>query len=116
MRYYAYDKLIERIRHVQCLQNLNIIHCDRCASRGSIYKLRSVFKVIWKIALIQLRHFCIGRKLSFGQTAAICISLAYSDRLASSFRSAATFLIFTFIYYEFNYILLMYNCVIVVHH
>ena len=42
------------------------------------------FKVIWKIALIQLRHFCIGRKLSFGQPTAICITPAYSDRLASS--------------------------------
>jgi len=52
------------------------------------------FKVIWKIALIQLRHFCIGRKLSFGQTAAICITPAYSDRLASGFRptAAETFL------------------------
>jgi len=47
------------------------------------------FKVIWKIAFIQLRHFCIGRKLSFGQTAAICITPAYSDRLAFSLRFAA---------------------------
>ena len=47
------------------------------------------FKVIWKIVLIQLRHFCIGRKLSFGQTTAICITPAYSDRLASGFRPTA---------------------------
>ena len=54
------------------------------------------FKIIWKIALIQLRHFCIGRKLSFGQTAVICIIPAYSDRLAFSFRSAAAAEIFIF--------------------
>jgi len=43
---------------------------------------------MWKIALFQLSHFCVRRKLNFSQTVAACNTSAYSDRLASSFRLA----------------------------
>jgi len=53
-------------------------------------KIRSVHvKVTRRITLLQLRHFCTRRKLSFIRIAATCISPAYRDRLASNFRSAA---------------------------
>ena len=44
-----HSRLKERIRHAQCLQNLIIFNCSRCASRDSIYNLRSVSRSSGKL-------------------------------------------------------------------
>jgi len=39
MLYYNYTVSLKNgFRHAQCLQQLNIIHYNRCASRSNIYK------------------------------------------------------------------------------
>jgi len=50
MLYYNYTvSLKNELRHAQCLQNLSIFNCSRCASRDSIYNLRSVLRSSGKL-------------------------------------------------------------------
>jgi len=50
MLYYNYTVSLKNgFRHAQCLQHLNIIHYNRCASRSNIYNLRSVSRSSGKL-------------------------------------------------------------------